>query len=109
MAPALGKKGSQLVQTSGRANADKGLSNTPMSPEVAAALGKLAEAQAKALKDSTWVGKDFVEQSRAMHYGERDHAAIHGEASVQEARELLDEGVSVAPLPLPVAPPEDVN
>ena len=109
MAPTVGKKGSQLVQTSGRANADKGLSNTPMSPEVAAALGKLAEAQAKALKDSTWVGKDFVEQSRAMHYGERDHAAIHGEASVQEARELLDEGVSVAPLPLPVAPPEDVN
>ncbi len=109
MAPTVGKKGSQVVQTSGRANADKGLSNTPMSPEVAAALGKLAEAQAKALKNSTWVGKNFVEQSRAMHYGERDHAAIHGEASVQEARELLDEGVSVAPLPLPIAPPEDVN
>ncbi len=110
MAPAVGKKGNQqVVQTSGRANSGKGLSNTPMSPEVAEALGRLAQAQAKALKNSTWVGKDFVEQTRAMHYGERDHAAIHGEASVQEARELLDEGVPVAPLPLPVAPPEDVN
>ena len=67
------------------------------------------EAQAKALENSTWVGKDFVEQSRAMHYGERDHAAIHGEATVQEAKELLEEGVPVAPLPLPVAPPDDVN
>lgn len=106
MAPAVGKKGNQLVQ--GKAQ-DKGLSNAPMTPEVAVALDKLAKAQSKALENSTWVGKDFVEQSRAMHYGERDHAAIHGQATVQEAKELLDEGVPVAPLPLPVAPPEDLN
>jgi len=109
MAPAVGKKGNQLETAGANNGKDKGLSNTPMTPEVAEALGKLAEAQAKALKNSTWVGKDFVEQSRAMHYGERDHAAIHGEATVQEAKELLEEGVPVAPLPLPVAPPDDVN
>lgn len=108
MAPAVGKKGNQQVAAS-NPDKGKGLSNTPMTPEVAEALGKLAEAQAKALESSTWVGKDFVEQSRAMHYGERDHAAIHGEATLQEAKELLDEGVPVAPLPLPVAPPDDVN
>ncbi len=110
MAPAVGKKGSQQVAQA--PHGDKGgadLSNTPMTSEVAEALGKLAEAQAKALKNSTWVGKDFVEQTRAMHYGEREHTAIHGEATLREARELLDEGVPVAPLPLPVAPPEDVN
>lgn len=107
MAPAVGKKGNQqLVQAKGQ---EKGISNTPMTPEVAAALDKLAKAQSKALENSTWVGKDFVEQSRAMHYGERDHAAIHGEATVQEAKDLLEEGVPVAPLPLPIAPPEDVN
>lgn len=109
MAPAVGRKGNQQLASASRPSAEKGLSNTPMTPEVAEALAKLAEAQAKALKNSTWVGKDFVEQSRAMHYGERDHAAIHGEATLQEARELLDEGVPVAPLPLSVAPPEDVN
>ncbi|MGB3796411.1 MAG: DUF1178 family protein [Alteraurantiacibacter sp.] len=110
MAPAVGKKGSQqMVQTSARDQSGKRLSNTPMPPEVAKALGKLAEAQRKALKGSTWVGADFVEQTRAMHYGERDHVAIHGEATIREAKELLDEGVPVAPLPLPVAPPEDVN
>ena len=107
MAPAVGKKGNQQVQRA--PTAAKGISNAPMTPEVAAALDKLAEAQAKALKNSTWVGKDFAEQSRAMHYGEKDHVAIHGEASLEEARDLIDEGVSVAPLPLPVAPPDDVN
>ncbi|MEL1250209.1 DUF1178 family protein [Aurantiacibacter gilvus] len=107
MAPAVGKKGNQ--QASAGVNQAKGVSNAPMSPEVAAALDKLARAQAKALENSTWVGKDFAEQSRAMHYGERDHAAIHGEASLEEARDLIDEGVPVAPLPLPVAPPDDVN
>ncbi len=113
MAPAVGRKGNQQQVNGpsgeGQSRGDNGLSNTPMTPEVAEAIDKLAKAQARALKDSTWVGKDFVEQSRAMHYGERDHAPIHGEATLQEARELVDEGVPVAPLPLPVAPPDDVN
>ena len=80
-----------------------------MTPEVKAALTALHKAQQKALKDSTWVGKDFASQSRAMHYGERDHAAIHGQASLEEAKELIDEGVPVAPLPFPVAPPDELN
>ena len=113
MAPAVGRKGNQQQAHAQPGNGPEkdgnGLSNTPMTPEVAEAFEKLAKAQAKALKNSTWVGKDFAEQSRAMHYGERDHAPIHGEATLQEARELLDEGVPVAPLPLPVAPPDDVN
>lgn len=107
MAPSVGKKGNQRAEQA--PTGAKGVSNAPMTPEVAAALDKLAQAQAKALENSTWVGKDFAEQSRAMHYGERDHAAIHGEASLEEARDLIDEGVPVAPLPLPVAPPDDVN
>src|SRR3546814_8732410 len=35
----------------------------------------LAKAQQKALEDSTWVGRDFAEQARAMHYGEQDRAS----------------------------------
>ncbi|WP_120078631.1 DUF1178 family protein [Aurantiacibacter odishensis] len=113
MAPAVGRKGNQQQVNARQGNGPEkdgnGLSNTPMTPEVAEAIEKLAKAQAKALQNSTWVGKDFAEQSRAMHYGERDHAPIHGEATLQEANELLDEGVPVAPLPLPVASPDDVN
>ena len=85
------------------------LANTPMPAEVQKALGELAKAQAKALEKSTWVGTDFAKQSREMHYGERDETPIHGQASLEEAKALVDEGVSVAPLPFPVAPPEKLN
>ena len=85
------------------------LSNQPMPPEVQQALNKLAEAQAKALKKSTWVGDKFAETSRKMHYGETDEKPIHGQASLEEAQSLVDEGIAVAPLPFPVAPPDKLN
>jgi len=44
-----------------------------------------------------------------MHYGEKDLEAIHGKATLKEAQELLDEGISVAPLPFPVAEPDELN
>ena len=104
MAPAVPAKGNTAPAETGQPVANK-----PMPAEVQAAMQALAKAQEKALKNSTWVGKDFAEQSREMHYGERDEAAIHGQASLEEAKALVDEGVPVAPLPFPVAPPEDVN
>lgn len=110
MAPAVARKGNQqLAARPATAPESAPVSNQPVSPEVQKAMQQLAEAQAKALKDSTWVGKDFAEQSRAMHYGERDHQAIHGQASLEEAKGLMEEGVPVAPLPFPVAPPEELN
>ena len=107
MAPAVPRKGNRQVAM--REDAAQPVSNAAMPPEVEKAMKKLAEAQAKALKDSKYVGKDFASQSRAMHYGEQDHAPIHGEASVKEAKDLIDEGVPVAPLPFPVAPPDKLN
>ena len=106
MAPAVPRKGNQRSEPADRKLAVAG---GAMPAEVAAALSKLAEAQAQALKDSTWVGDKFAEQSRAMHYGERDAETIHGRASSREAKELLEEGVPVAPLPFPVAPPGELN
>ena len=108
MAPAVAKKGNQQVSVpSGEAAVPMSTGKTP--PEVAKALKQLAEAQKQALKNSTWVGDKFTEQSRAMHYGEREAAAIHGQASMAEAKALMDEGVSVAPLPFPIAPPDEIN
>jgi hypothetical protein len=106
MAPAVPRKGNrQPVALPDKQPMTRG----PMPPEVAAALEKLAEAQARALKDSKWVGDAFAEQSRAMHYGERDAETIHGQATHDEALELFEEGIPVAPLPFPIAPPEDLN
>jgi hypothetical protein len=117
MAPAVPAKGNRWYGRLGAISPDregeqetaKPVSNAAMSPEVMKAMKALAKAQAKALKDSTWVGDKFAEKSRAMHYGETDNAVIHGQATIREAQDLADEGIAVAPLPFPVAPPEDLN
>jgi hypothetical protein len=81
----------------------------PPPAAVKAFMAKLAAEQAKALKDSTWVGSAFPAKARAMHAGEAAHATIHGQATLAEAKALVEEGVPVAPLPLPVVPPESKN
>lgn len=108
MAPAVPRKGNSGMPVSA-ASAKQPMARGPMPREVAEALARLAEAQARALKDSRWVGEAFAEQTRAMHYGERDPETIHGQASIEEAQALFDEGIPVAPLPFPVAPPEELN
>lgn len=65
--------------------------------------------QAKALASSTWVGDKFAERSRAIHYGEAENEQIHGRATKDEAIELMEEGIAVLPLLIPVAPPDEIN
>ncbi|MEL6737356.1 MAG: DUF1178 family protein [Pseudomonadota bacterium] len=113
MAPAVPAKGNTRVEvqpaTTDAVPANAPVANREMPAEVQQAMEKLAKVQAKALKGSTFVGEDFAKQSREMHYGERDEAPIHGQASLNEAKALVEEGVPVAPLPFPVAPPEKLN
>ena len=45
------------------------------------------------------VGKDFPEEARKIHYGETEHRNIYGVATLEEAKELVEEGVDVAPMP----------
>ena len=103
MAPAVPKKGNQ------RGEAKQPVAGGKLPPEAAEALGKLARMQAEALKSSTWVGSEFAERSREMHYGEREAEAIHGQASPEEARALVEEGINVMPLLFPVAAPDELN
>ena len=76
---------------------------------VKAVLSALAAAQRRALDGSRWVGESFATEARAMHLGDREQEPIHGQATIEEAKALIDEGVSVAPLPFPVLPPEKAN
>lgn len=103
MAPAVPVKGNRQVETR------QHVAGGSLPPEAAAMLRKLADFQAEALKNSTWVGDAFAEQSRAIHYGEREGTAIHGQASAEEARALVDEGITVMPLLFPVAAPDELN
>lgn len=49
--------------------------------------------------NSDYVGNDFATQARAMHEGEKPHRPIYGEAAPVEVKSLVEDGVSVAPLP----------
>lgn len=57
-------------------------------------------------KNSDYVGPKFAEEARKIHYEEAEARGIHGEATPNEARELLEEGIEVYPLP---ELPEDKN
>jgi hypothetical protein len=50
-------------------------------------------------ENAEYVGRRFPEEARKIHYGETEERHIYGEASVEEAKELIEEGVDVAPLP----------
>jgi hypothetical protein len=78
-------------------------------PEMKALLGAMAQMQAKMLEKSEWVGRRFADEARAIHLGETDQRSIHGQASPAEAEALRDEGIAVAPLPFPIAPPDQLN
>ena len=108
MAPAVPAKGNQRTGDAVRKPV-KAVTNGEIPSEVRQAMRALAEAQAKALRKSTYVGDGFAEESRAMHYGEKQVEAIHGKATVREAKELIEEGISVAPLPFPIAEADELN
>jgi len=108
MAPSVGKKGNQGAAAVASRKSET-MSNAAMPPEAAKMMKHLAKMQAESLKESKWVGKKFADDARAMHYGERDSEAIHGEATLEQAKELVDEGIEVAPLLHPVVPPEKAN
>jgi len=78
-------------------------------PDPKALMAALAQVQAKMLEGSQWVGMSFADKARAMHAGEETVAPIHGRASIAEAKALIEDGVPVAPLPLPVIPPDQCN
>jgi hypothetical protein len=67
---------------------------------------KLKELRDHIVKNADNVGERFPNEARKMHYGDIEHRPIYGEASPEEARSLIDEGVEVSPLPVL---PEDRN
>jgi hypothetical protein len=67
---------------------------------------KLKELRDHIVKNADNVGERFPNEARAMHYGDKEHRPIYGEASADEARALLEEGIDVAPIPVL---PEDRN
>ena len=53
----------------------------------------------KLTENSTDVGDRFTSEARDMHSGDAPIRAIHGRATLDEAKALVEEGVPVMPLP----------
>ena len=98
----------RLVQCPFCASSD--IAKAPMAPMLPKSDStELAELQAELLRESRWVGDRFADTARSMHLGEIETEQVHGEASIEQARSLVDEGVPIAPLPLSVVPPKQLN
>ncbi|WP_375175309.1 DUF1178 family protein [Pseudooceanicola sp.] len=79
----------------------------PLSEPASPAEQALAELRRKIEAESDYVGADFAKEARRIHDGEAEARQIHGEAKLDEARQLLEDGVPV--LPLPFAPNRKAN
>lgn len=59
----------------------------------------ISEVRKKILESGEDVGKRFPEEARAMHYGDKEMRQIYGQATVEEAVDLVNEGINIAALP----------
>lgn len=60
---------------------------------------KLAALRQQVEENSDYVGLSFAAEARAMHEGRAPERSIYGEARIDEAKKLLEDGIPVAPLP----------
>ena len=75
-------------------------SNAPLPDAVRSKMVQYVKAlKAEVEKTCDNVGKDFPEEARKIHYGDVEERGIYGEASADEVRDLLDEGIDLLPLP----------
>ncbi len=71
-----------------------------LSPQELELRAKLKEVREHITKNADYVGQKFPEEARKMHYGDIEHRSIYGEASLETAKELHDEGIELHPLPV---------
>lgn len=59
----------------------------------------VGEMRAHVERTADYVGERFPEEARRLHYGEAERRNIYGEATLQEAKALTEEGIPLMPVP----------
>lgn len=98
-APRLNLRASrQKASATGAASADGGATpaHTAPSSEMQA---RFLSAMREVIANTEDVGERFADQARAMHHGDMEARSIRGRTSPEVALELIEEGISVLPLP----------
>jgi hypothetical protein len=89
-----------VAEQGAAASHDANIQTMAQDPQFQAAYLHMAR---KIIANTEDVGTQFAEEARKMHYGEASERAIRGQATQDEALELLDEGIDVMALHLPLA------
>ena len=76
------------------------------SPELTEVMSLLRRLRKHVEENAENVGTRFAEEARKIHYEEADRRAIYGEASLDDARALVEEGIEIHALP---RLPDDAN
>jgi hypothetical protein len=71
--------------------------SAPISP--AQLRSALVELRRQVESNCDYVGPQFAEEARRIHYGESDPRGIYGEASAEDSRELAEEGIKFGRVP----------
>ena len=104
VAPKSNRKPDQPAERAsvGAAVGSRGGSGGEHSPEqIKEMLARLAEVQRQVEASFDYVGDEFAEEARRIHFGEVEERPIYGEVNLEEAKELKEEGIDVMPLPFP--------
>jgi len=71
----------------------------PLSQPASAAEQAVTDLRKKIEENSDYVGVGFAQEARAMHDGDAPERSIYGEAKPEEAKQLIEDGIPVLPLP----------
>lgn len=94
------------VKSNRKDSSPKKMVSGPVDPRLAAMIEMVREMRKHVEENAEYVGARFAEEARKIHYEEAEHRGIYGEASPDEAKALIEEGIAVHPLP---RLPEDGN
>jgi hypothetical protein len=94
------------ARSSHREEAPQKMLAAPKDPKTAALLETVRQLRQHVAEHADYVGKRFPEEARRIHYREVEPRGIYGEASIEEAASLIEEGIEVHPLP---KLPEEAN
>jgi hypothetical protein len=101
MAPSVARRDRQLVQAEPSPPPAEG------APQPVALIDErqkmlramMRELRSKIMENTDDVGSRFPEQARRMHEGEIPARSIRGEATLEEARLLVEDGIDIMPMP----------
>lgn len=102
MAPAVStsKQKADPPTVPAKQGADGGQAVAAPDPKTAELVDAMRRLKTQITQNADYVGKDFAEEARKIHYGEVEERGIYGESTLQDAESLREEGIDVYPLPV---------